>query len=208
MQTVILILEIIGSVAFSFSGAMLGIKKQFDIFGIIILGVVTTVGGGFIRDITIGVTPPIMFSNPIYCTTAVITSLLICLPFVRRFLHKKIIYGAMAVLMDSAGLAAFTVTGVAYAYQNNADNYFLVVFTGVISGIGGGILRDVFAGEQPHIFRKHIYACASIIGAVLCAWLMNVISYERAMIISALTVLIIRLISAYFKINLPRIKDE
>ncbi len=209
MENIIFILEIIGSVAFAMSGAILGIKKKFDIFGIMILGAITTVGGGVLRDIVIGVTPPVMFTNPIYCLIAAVVSLVICIPAVYRLLLNRIFYNIFMVLMDSAGLAAFTVTGVAHAYKIcGGENVFLLVFTGVITGIGGGIIRDLLAGEQPYVFKKHIYACASIAGAILCAILLSQISFGTAILISMVVIMVIRIIAAYFKINLPKPKIE
>lgn len=209
MQNLIFILEIIGAVAFAFSGAILGIKKNFDIFGIIMLGVITAVGGGVIRDVIIGATPPAVFSNPVYCIIAVISSLLMCVPRIRHIFNKnKRINNLLMIITDSAGLAAFTVTGIMYAYAVDASNIFLMIFTGVITGVGGGVVRDMISGELPYIFTRHVYACASIAGAAVCALLLRAGFAESAMPLGMAIILIIRFLSAYYRINLPHVHDE
>lgn len=208
MENLVFWTEIVASVAFAASGAILGIKKHFDLFGIIILAVIATVGGGFMRDLILGVHPPVMFSNPSYCLTAVITAALLCVPIVRKQLSRRIVYSTIMILLDSVGLAIFTVSGVAYAYELNAQNHFLMIFTGVITGVGGGLSRDVIAGEPPYIFCKHIYASAAIVGAVVCSYSADIIGLQYAMPISAAIILAIRIISAHFKINMPCVKEE
>ncbi len=202
------VLEIIGIVSAAISGAFLAIKKKFDMFGIVILGTIASVGGGVIRDITLGQTPPMIFKNPVYCLTAASVSLIICIPFVRRILHKKKVDMITTLVMDSIGLAAFTVNGINYSAEFYPDNTFLLVFTGVITGVGGGVLRDVLAGRMPYIFRKHIYASASVAGAVLYVLIDGLMPMIAAAIISMLLIIMIRFISAYFRLEFPHMNDE
>ena len=206
MQTLILILELIGTVAFAVSGAMTALKKHMDIFGVAILGVVTAVGGGALRDIILGITPPTMFTKPIYAAVAVSVSIIAFLPPVRKFLtqtHK--LYDETMRFMDSLGLAIFTVMGISTAHSvGSGDNIFLLVFVGVITGVGGGIIRDILAGNTPYIFVKHIYACASLVGALLCAYTWEALGEVYSMIIGAAAVLIIRVLAARFKWSLPK----
>jgi len=204
--TVLLIFELIGTVAFAASGAMTGLKKHMDIFGVVILGLTTAVGGGMIRDLILGVTPPAMFQDPIYAVVAVAVAVLMFLPPIRRLFRKKhVLYDHVLLLMDSVGLGIFTVVGVDAAFTAGfGDKFFLSVFVGVLTGVGGGILRDIFAGNTPSIFVKHFYACASIIGAVLCALLWSSAGSLAAMVSGALTVLALRLLAARFRWSLPR----
>ena len=209
MDTFVFILEIIGTVAFAVSGAMTAIKKHMDVLGVVILGLTTAVGGGIIRDLVLGNTPPNTFRNSIYAIVAVCTSLVIFFPFVRRFLsrtHK--FYDAILFFMDSLGLAIFTVMGI-FAASETAWNHgmFLLLFVGVITGVGGGVLRDILAGNTPYIFVKHIYACASLAGAVACVILWPWIGSLYAMIVGAAVVFVLRILAAHFKWNLPRAKD-
>ncbi len=206
MQTLVLILELIGTVAFAVSGAMTALKKHMDVFGVTILGVITAVGGGAIRDIVLGITPPSVFTKPVYAAVAVAVSIIAFLPPVRRFLtqtHK--LYDELMLIMDSLGLAIFTVMGISTAYSVGSDkNLLLLVFVGVITGVGGGLMRDIMAGNTPYIFVKHIYACASLVGALLAACTWETLGEMYAMIPGAATVLIIRLLAAHFKWSLPK----
>ena len=168
MDILIFAFEIIGTVAFSVSGAMTGLKKNMDIFGVMILGVVTAIGGGVTRDLILGITPPGTFGHPVYAIVATVTAIITFLPAIRRLLtSNQHVHDFVLLILDSLGLGVFTVVGIQTAYSvSTGRGAFLVVFVGVITGVGGGVLRDVLAGEKPYIFVKHIYACASIVGAV------------------------------------------
>ena len=206
MAEFLLILEIIGTVAFAVSGAMTGLSKKMDIFGVVILGLTTAVGGGMIRDLVLGLTPPAMFTNPIYAAVAAVVSVIVFLPAVRRWLTA---YGRvreiLMLVMDSLGLGVFTVVGIQRAYTaTDHRGLFLLVFVGVVTGVGGGLLRDVMAGNTPYIFVKHVYASASIIGAILCAALWAPLGATMAMILGASVILAIRLLAAHYHWSLPK----
>ncbi len=208
-DTFILILEIIGTIAFAVSGAMTAMRKEMDIFGVCTLGLITACGGGVIRDVILGITPPSTFRNPVYGLTAIITSIIIFLPFVRKFLfrHKKL-YDKVLLYMDTAGLGIFTVIGVRTALVLPEEyGIFLLIFVGVITGVGGGIMRDVLAGDRPYVFVKHIYACASIVGAVVCGILRNV-SESVALSAGVVVVVLIRYFAVKYNINLPKAGSE
>ena len=133
-----------------------------------VLGVVTAVGGGMIRDIVLGIIPPNVFTNPVYALVATITSCVVFLAFYwkRQLLegHMRLTYDRVMLVMDSIGLGIFTVVGVNTGIRSGyMDNVFLLVFLGTITGVGGGLMRDMMAGVPPYIFVKHIYACASIV---------------------------------------------
>ena len=163
--------ELIGIVAFSVSGAVSAFRKHMDLFGIIILGACTALGGGALRDIMLGITPPAMFKNPVYAAVAALASLAVFIPQVRRLIGGNRAYEIVMLVMDSLGLGVFTVVGIQTALEKNGDYApFLLVCVGVLTGVGGGVLRDVLAGERPYVFVKHFYACASLIGAVLCVF--------------------------------------
>ncbi len=205
MQTLIFILELIGTVAFAISGAMTALKKNMDIFGVAILGLTTAVGGGALRDILLGITPPVMFREPVYALLAIFVSVVVFIPSVRRLLtRRQSLYERMMLVMDSIGLGIFTVVGINTAYGVSDDfNLFLLIFVGTVTGVGGGVLRDVLAGNTPYIFVKHIYACASIVGAILCAALRASLGEAASVIIGASAVIIIRLLAAHYKWSLP-----
>ncbi len=207
-ETVIFILEIIGTVAFAWSGAITGIKKEMDIFGVMILGTVTAVGGGIIRDLILGKTPPTTFINPVYALVAMAVSLITFIPFVRRqfLMHQKRNEISMLV-MDSLGLGIFTAVGIGVAYEITSFNIMLFAFVGVITGVGGGMLRDIMAGQTPYIFVKHFYACASLIGALLITAIIPFCGITPAMLIGAAVIIILRFLAAYYRWSLPVAKD-
>lgn len=209
MNTVILIIELLGTLSFSASGSLTGIKKNMDIFGVCILALTTAVGGGVIRDLILGNTPPATFQNPIYATVALITALVLFLPKVRRFLMRNTaLFDLCMFWMDTAGLGLFTVMGIRMAYAHvPRATLFLLVFVGVITGVGGSVLRDIMAGDTPYIFVKHIYACASLVGALICGLLWHYIGEVPAMLLGAGIVILIRVLSAHFRWNLPRAHD-
>ncbi len=170
VDIILLVLEIIGTIAFAVSGAVVAIKTKFDAFGVIVVGCVTAVGGGIIRDVIVGYTPPIIFSNLYILGIAALTSVVV---FVIAYLKKRA-FAEMSEKIerinnyfDAAGLAAFTVMGVELAFSEFVvcGNAFLSITLGVLTGVGGGLLRDIFTENTPYIFKKHIYAIASILGA-------------------------------------------
>lgn len=209
MGILIFVFEIIGTVAFAVSGAMTGLKNKMDIFGVMILGVVTAVGGGVIRDLILGITPPGMFGKPVYAVVAMVTAVITFLPAVRRLLTKnQRVHDFVLLILDSLGLGVFTVVGIQTAYRASSGyGAFLIVFVGVITGVGGGVLRDVLAGERPYIFVKHIYASASIAGAIACVLLWSVNS-TAAVVVGAVLVFVIRLLAAHFRWSLPKAEIE
>lgn len=198
MELLFFILEIIGTIAFSISGALTAIRKKMDIFGVVILGMTTAVAGGIIRDLILGITPPTAFVEPVYALVAIFVAAIIFIPVIRKALNKL---ENVLLVMDSIGLAIFTVIGVRAGIGFN--NLFLSVFVGTVTGVGGGVLRDLFAGNRPYIFVKHFYACASIIGSIICALLWST-SELIAMISGIASIFILRILAAIFKWSLPR----
>lgn len=206
----IFITEIIGIIAFAISGAIVGIKKHFDIFGIIVLGVITAVGGGALRDITLGIIPPTMFKNPIYVVVAFITS---CVTFgaaaiVRaKFNKNKQFFVEVVNFFDAIGLGVFAVTGTNTAIVNGFEhNAFLAIFVGVITGIGGGMVRDVLAGKVPFVLFKDIYASAAIVGAGIY-YFMYTNHYSRilSVVLAIVLTIIIRILASYYHLGLPKL---
>lgn len=209
--TFIFFLEIIGTIAFASSGALAGIHKNMDIFGVMVLGITTALGGGCIRDLILGIHPPKMFHNFSYAGAAIATS---CVLFLIFYLRKELLesrflemYEWVMNTFDAIGLGIFTVIGIRTAISvTDEPNTFLFIFVGVITGIGGGVMRDVMAGSMPFVFVKHVYACASLTGAVLYIFLYSRLEEAPAMVISAASVILIRLLAAHYRWNLPRIR--
>ena len=211
MEYMLNILDMIGTVAFAISGAMTAIRKRMDILGVMILGMVTAVGGGMIRDIVLGIRPPQAFKEPVYALSALLVSAVIFIYIRIRAKGYQRISGIrfQQILMaaDTLGLGVFTVVGVKAAFLGNAEiNYFFAVFLGTITGVGGGLLRDIMAGDKPYIFVKHLYACASIAGALICALLWENAGEQIAMLSGAGCVIVMRFLAIRYKWNLPKIE--
>ena len=191
-EWIIFAIELIGTVAFSASGAMVGIECSMDIFGVIVLGVSTAVGGGMVRDVILAV-------------------LVFCIIYFRRkYLQDGFgeLYDKLMLAMDSVGLGIFSAMGVTKGIScGYIDNTFLLVFLGTMTGVGGGLLRDTMAGVAPYIFVKHIYACASIAGAWICVIIYRSYGELPAMVVSSLIVMLIRFLAAHYRWNLPRIGE-
>lgn len=208
MNVTSFIVNIIGTIAFATSGAVVAMKKKFDIFGVTMLGVTTAVGGGFVRDIVLGNVPPVALTAPIYTIIAIVCSVLAFLPGIRnRINQNNKVFDRLMFFMDTVGLAAFTTTGVAFCFDKGNPSLFVSLFIGVVTGVGGGVLRDIFSNEPPYIFRKHIYACAAAAGAITTHLLYTWINPSTAMIVGFVEIAIIRFLSAYYKWNLPVAKE-
>lgn len=152
MEIIVTTLEIIGAIAFAVSGALVGIRKNMDVFGVCVLGLSTAVGGGVIRDLILRETPPAMFTNPIYAIAGLATCLFVLIPEIRTMVERS---EFVLLLEDAVGLGIFTASGTMHALETADANAFLAVFVGVVTGVGGGLLRDVMASVPPYIFTKH-----------------------------------------------------
>lgn len=208
METFLFLLELAGTVAFAVSGAVLGIEKHMDIFGVGLLGITTAVGGGILRDLVVGLTPPRAFQDPIYLLVALGVSVVLFFPFVRRIIGRsKRVFDALMLIMDAAGLGIFTITGMNTAITlAGCTDPLLLVFVGLLTGTGGGVLRDMLAGDMPYILRKHIYASAVIAGGILYLLLRQIWQGPGAILTGVVVVIIIRCAAAHFEWNLPRAK--
>ena len=213
LDSVLLAIELIGTVAFAITGVITAIEKKFDIFGAIVLGTVTAVGGGIVRDIILGYLPPMAFRKSVYAITAVVTSLAVF--WIAYFFGKRIrkhfdVYSQVINIFDSIGLSVFVIGGVNSAIACGfEENMFLTVFVATLTGVGGGVMRDIMAGRVPKILRKRIYALAAIIGSVIYYILIhyNLCSSTLAITIGAGSVLIIRILATIFRWNLPTVKN-
>ena len=208
MDLVFFILELLGTVAFALSGALTAMKKKMDLLGTCVLGMTTAVGGGIIRDLLIGKTPPTALISPLHSLVAIGVSIVAFLPFVQKVLaQKRSTYEMVLNIADAVGLGVFTVIGVNAGFSTLEDpNLFTVMFLGVLTGVGGGVLRDVMAQTPPTIFVKYFYATASIIGALACALVHMYWSELAASIIGAVVVVALRILAMIFRWNLPKPK--
>lgn len=198
MLEVFYVMELIGTIAFAMSGAFVAIEQKMDILGVIILGITTSIGGGIIRDILIGIIPPSGLINPIYSVIAIFVSIIVFIPKTRKHINLD---RNFFVFVDAIGLGVFTVSGCIKALP--FDNILFQLFLGVLTGVGGGVLRDVFATQKPMIFVRHFYALASLIGAIVFMVLQNK-NQVIAMIAGVATIVVLRMLAARFKWHLPK----
>lgn len=211
MDEFIFILELIGTVAFASSGAMIAIEKKMDIFGVNVLGATTAVGGGIMRDIIFGLTPPGAFSHPVYVLVAALTSTILFViayakPTAFESRVKTDYYDKLMFWCDTAGLGIFTVVGIQAAVRAvGGENVFFFVFIGTLTGVGGGVLRDIMAGETPYILVKHIYACAAIAGGIVCVVGRTAFGEAYGTILGLAATVLLRFLAAHFRWNLMRV---
>ncbi len=210
VDTVIFWVECLGAISFALSGILVAIKRQADPVGAFVLALTTAFGGGMIRDLFLGISPPNLFTDPDMGIQAAIalTIAMLCylFAFFRRTAtvidrHKN---DLILNLFDAIGLGVFCVTGVNVAISDgHADNIPLLIFTGCLTGVGGGILRDVFASTIPMVFRKHIYMLPAILGSLIYIYGRQILPELAAMLIATAFIITVRILAAIFRWNLP-----
>jgi uncharacterized membrane protein YeiH len=202
MTLLIQVLDLFGTMAFAVTGAFKAIEHGSDIVGIIILSTITGVAGGVIRDIIFGKFPPTAVINSLYIAITVSTGAVI---FFLYPLMKK--HWNLFLKFDAVGLGVFTVIGSIFAYNLFGLNFLAMSFAGILTAIGGGILRDVSVNEIPLVFVKEFYASASFAGILTLFVMLSVnINLSIAAIPSIITTTSLRLIAMKFNWNLPRAK--
>ena len=193
------ILDLFGTMAFAVTGAFKAIEHKSDIVGVIILATITGVAGGVIRDIVFGRIPPLAIVNPLYLIITVSTGIVIF--FLYRSLKK---HWNLFLKFDAIGLGVFTIIGATFAYHVFGLNFLAMAFAGLITAIGGGLLRDVFVNEVPIVFVKELYASASFIGIVIFFVLLAAgLELNIAAIPSILAATVLRLLAMKYNWNLP-----
>ena len=200
IQTVILVLDLFGTMAFAVTGAFKAIEHKADIVGIIILATITGVAGGTIRDIVIGHFPPHSISDPDYVIITVVTGIAIFFLYPKMQKHWNLF-----LKFDALGLGVFTAIGATFAYQEFGMNFLAMALAGMVTAVGGGILRDMFVNEIPMVFVKELYASASFLGVVIFYLLLSTgFKLETVAIISIIVTTILRLVAMKYNWNLPK----
>jgi uncharacterized membrane protein YeiH len=185
-----LALNLAGTFAFGLSGGILAVRKQMDLFGVLVLSVATGLGGGIMRDIILGHTPPATLNDWRYLAVASLAGILVFLWYSRVVHHGRFITS-----FDAVGLSIFTVTGTTIAL-NAGLSPPPAALLGILTGVGGGVLRDVLAAEVPMILRTEIYAVASMLGAITII-IASQIGYSGVLveIVAAMATFILRMVS-------------
>lgn len=204
VQDTILILDLFGTMAFAVTGAFKAIEHKADIVGIVILATITGVAGGTIRDVVMGHFPPHSVSDPYYVGITVATGAVIF------FLYPKLQkHWNLFLKFDAIGLGVFTAIGATFAYEAYGMNFLAIALAGMITAVGGGILRDMFVNEVPIVFVKELYASASFLGVIVFyAVLYAGSNLEAATFLSIMVVTALRLVAMKYNWNLPRARER
>ncbi|HZL34059.1 MAG TPA: trimeric intracellular cation channel family protein [Tepidisphaeraceae bacterium] len=185
-------LDWVGTLVFALSGALLGVQKRFDLFGVLFLSFVVAVVGGMIRDVLIGAVPPVAITDIHYFAIAMIGGVLTfyCYPNVTS--HQRQI-----LLLDAVGLALFAVTGAQKALDHGI-NPLMAAILGMLTGIGGGMTRDLLAGNIPFVLRADLYAVAALAGgAIVSIGAVRGVQPQYPMILGAAVCIFLRLMAIY-----------
>ena len=198
-MSILYILDLIGTAAFAASGAWLGVRREMDLFGVLVLGLVTAVGGGTLRDLLVGDIPPFSLQDETYLYVAIAAALIV---FVNRerfsLIEKPLLY------LDAVGLGLFVVIGTFKALDFHLG-FMGAVLMGVMTATAGGLIRDVLANQVPLILRREIYASACLVGGALLVMLEQAdVARSITAPLPAMTVITIRLLAIRFNWSLPR----
>jgi len=200
----IYILDLFGTMAFAVTGAFKAIEHKADIVGIIILATITGLAGGTIRDVVFGKTLPNSLIDPTYVIITVISAIVLFLLYSKMKKHWNVF-----LKFDAVGLGVFTVIGATFAYNLFGMNFLIIVLSGMLTAIGGGILRDVFVNQTPIVFVKELYASASFIGAITFYFTLLITNEVYAATILGITLTTgLRLVAMKYNWNLPRVKSR
>jgi uncharacterized membrane protein YeiH len=203
-EVFIYILDLFGTMAFAVTGAFKAIENKADIVGIIILATITGVAGGTIRDIVLGKFPPNSIIDPSYVIITVVTGIVLFFLYSKLKKHWNVF-----LKFDAIGLGVFTVIGATFAYNIFGLNFLAMVLAGMLTAVGGGILRDVFVNQVPIVFVKELYASASFVGVVVFYFILLVgADLYIASIVGIAIITGLRLIAMKYNWNLPKVRGN
>ena len=201
--------ELLGTLAFSLAGAAKAIQKGMDLFGVLMMGLTTAFGGGIVRDLLLGFTPPRVFGDGPMILLALAGAVGMFLLCEWNFLRRKDTswkdFDQIVNLFDALGLGAFAAVGTQAGLDTGSGSMLLCVSLGTITGVGGGVLRDIFCREIPSIFVKHIYALAAIFGSLVyfLLWREGVSSP-----VSSAVVIVLVMAATLWQLDLPKIPHQ
>ena len=200
----IYVLDLFGTMALAVTGAFKAIEHKADIVGIIILATITGLAGGTIRDVVFGKTLPNSLIDPTYVIITVISAIVLFLLYSKMKKHWNVF-----LKFDALGLGVFTVIGATFAYNLFGMNFLIIVLSGMLTAIGGGILRDVFVNQTPIVFVKELYASASFIGAITFYFTLLITNeVYAATILGIILTTGLRLVAMKYNWNLPKVRSS
>ena len=203
MNEVVTIIDIIGTFVFALSGASIAMSKKLDPFGVFIIAFVTAIGGGTLRDVLVGRSPVFWMDHPVY-VYIIIASTIFAVLFKEKigYLRKTL------SLFDTIGLAIFTIIGIEVGTDIGL-NPLIVIALGIMTGSFGGVIRDILVNEIPVVFRKEVYATASLIGGM---FYMGGQYFELDklwnQLISIAVIIVIRLVAVKYELALPSFYND
>ena len=210
MDIFLLIVEYAGIVAFCFSGAMVAIDSEADLFGVVFLALVTTFAGGILRDVLLGLTPPKFFTEYLFMvlvgTIAASVAFIFAMIMKKRYIKERERLTAVINYFDAAGLGIYAVGGTQIAIANGNTAPFIAISMGLLTCIFGGLMRDLMFGKIPFVIKKRIYAVAAIAGsAVYYVLIMHTsVGSLAATLLGAGTTFTLRVLATIFKWNMPK----
>ena len=197
-EILIHLLDLIGTLVFAVTGAVKGVRRRLDIFGVTVLACCVGVGGGIVRDLVIGIHPVSALANEQYISICLVTGVL-TFATARYWMRIR----NLIQIGDAVGLGVFTALGAQKAFEAGLGSTGIIL-SGVMTAIGGGIIRDILAGTVPIVLKSDFYATASLIGAVIfCIMINNDCQLPLIFPIVCGTVIFLRLLALRFKIQLP-----
>ena len=192
------ILDLFGTAVFAISGVWVACRKDMDLFGALVLAFVTAVGGGTIRDVLLSA-PPVFWINDTLYLLVILATVMVAI--VGRRWHERSKW--IMQVSDALGLAVFVVIGVTKSLSFGVEP-MVAIMMGVLTGCGGGAIRDLLAGEVPMVLRKEIYASAAMVGGAVLVFLEPLIqNIDITSVIAATVVLVLRLLALYKDLSLP-----
>lgn len=202
-QLIFPVMDTMGLLAFAVAGSLTAIRKKLDLFGVVVLGIITALGGGILRDVLVQETPKAFLSGtPILTTVAGIIMAILLYRF--KVIHTE--NNFFLLIFDAVGLGAFSVTGALVGLSHNL-NFFGVVLLAILTGVGGGIMRDLLVNEIPLILQTDFYASASFLGATLL-YLFHRLGGEvnASALMAAGFIIVIRIVAILNRWKLPKFK--
>ena len=187
--------------AFAVTGAFKAIEKKFDIVGILLLATITGVAGGTLRDIIMDKFPN-SITDPTYVIITVISGITVFILYSRLKKHWNLF-----LKFDAVGLGVFTIIGATFAYNLFGLNFLAILLAGILTAVGGGILRDLFVNQTPIVFVKEFYVSASFVGIIMFYLILCYGGEIYFATIFSIVITTLRLIAMKFNWNLPRVKN-
>lgn len=195
------VFDIIGTLAFAMLGALAGVYRKLDVFGVLFLALATAVGGGIVRDIVISNTPPMAFRDPFYVMVSIGGAFAAILG--RRYMER---FNGTVQFCDAIGLGAFAAAGANMAVVHGYYDILTVTFLAVVTAVGGGVIRDISIQQLPGVFYKEIYATASLGGALAYYYAYPYTTPDMAMYLCFTITTGLRLLALHYHWELPTMK--